>query len=333
MWRLLLFLLLLGLVAAGLVFADYNDTLERPLKFTESQRVFVVEKGWSSKRVAAELESRGVLEKPHWFYLYARMSDKGARIKSGEYNISGSPTIPELIDLFIDGQTVQYTGKIIEGSTFKQLRAQLAKNDDLVQTMTSMSDDDIMKAIGLEGRHPEGLFFSDTYQFPNQTTDIDFLKRSNSLLNSVLEEEWEQRDKNIPIATPYEALILASIVEKETAEPSERPLIAGVFMSRLNKKMRLQTDPTVIYGMGDRYDGNIRRSDLTTDTPYNTYTRAGLPPTPISMVGREAIRAVMQPEETKALYFVARHDGSGTHKFSENIEDHNAAVRKYQLKR
>jgi len=164
-------------------------------------------------------------------------------------------------------------------------------------------------------------------------TDLEFLKRSNSLLQSVLKEEWEQRDKDIPIKTPYEALILASIVEKETAEPSERPLIAGVFMSRLNINMRLQTDPTVIYGIGDSYDGNIRRSDLTTDTPYNTYTRAGLPPTPISMVGREAIRAVMQPDETTALYFVARHDGSGTHKFSETIEEHNAAVRKYQLKR
>lgn len=333
MWRFLLFLFLLGLIAAGLVFADYSDTLDEPLEFTESQRLFVVEKGWSSKRVATELEKRGVIEKPHWFYLYARMSKKSTRIKSGEYNIIGSPTIPELIDQFIDGQTIQYSGNIIEGSTFKQLRVRLSENSDLVQTMTSMSDEEIMKAIGLEGQHPEGLFFCDTYQFPNQTTDIEFLKRSNSVLNAVLEEEWEQRNKDIPIKTPYEALILASIVEKETAEPSERPLIAGVFMSRLNKKMRLQTDPTVIYGMGDRYDGNIRRSDLTTDTPYNTYTRAGLPPTPISMVGREAIRAVMQPEETKALYFVARHDGSGTHKFSETIEQHNAAVRKYQLKR
>jgi len=333
MWRFLLVLFVLGLVAAGLVFADYNDTIDEPLVFTETQRVFVVEKGWSSKRVAAELEKRGIIDKPHWFYLYARMSDKGVRIKSGEYNIVGNPTIPELIDLFIAGQTVQYSGNIIEGSNFKQLRARLASNADLVQTIGSMSDEEIMTALGLEGQHPEGLFFSDTYQFPNKTTDLEFLKRSYSLMQSVLAEEWEQRDKDIPIKTPYEALILASIVEKETAEPSERPLIAGVFMSRLNINMRLQTDPTVIYGMGDEFDGNIRRSDLTTDTPYNTYTRAGLPPTPIAMVGREAIRAVMQPEETKALYFVARHDGSGTHKFSETIEEHNAAVRKYQLKR
>ncbi|MCL4128754.1 UNVERIFIED_CONTAM: hypothetical protein GTU68_063830 [Idotea baltica] len=177
------------------------------------------------------------------------------------------------------------------------------------------------------------MFFCDTYQFPNQTSDIDFLKRANKLLQSVLEEEWAQRQDDLPLESPYEALVLASIVEKETAEPSERPLIAGVFMSRLRKNMRLQTDPTVIYGMGDSYDGNIRRKDLRTDTPYNTYTRGGLPPTPIAMVGREAIRAVMQPEATSALYFVARHDGSGTHQFSDNIEQHNAAVRKYQLKR
>jgi len=331
MWRLLLFILLLGLVAAGLVFADYNGTLDKPLNFTETQRVFVVEKGWSSKRVASELEKKGIIDKPHWFYLYARMSEKGVRIKSGEYNIVGSPTIPELIDLFVDGQTVQYTGNIIEGSTFKQLRVRLANNPDLLQTISSMSDQDIMKALGMEGQHPEGLFFSDTYQFPNQTTDLEFLKRSNAQLQAVLEEEWEQRDKSIPIKTPYEALILASIVEKETAAPEERPLIAGVFMSRLNIKMRLQTDPTVIYGMGENYDGNIRRSDLTTDTPYNTYTRGGLPPTPIAMVGREAINAVMHPATTSAVYFVAR--GDGTHQFSDTLEQHNAAVRKYQLKK
>ena len=199
--------------------------------------------------------------------------------------------------------------------------------------MGAMSNDQIMEALGLAGEHPEGLFFADTYQFPKNATDIDFLKRSNALLQSVLTEEWENRDQSIPIATPYDALILASIVEKETAAPEERPLIAGVFMSRLKIKMRLQTDPTVIYGIGDSYDGNIRRKDLTTDTPYNTYTRAGLPPTPISMVGREAIHAVMHPQSTTALYFVARHDGSGTHQFSETIDEHNAAVRKYQLKR
>jgi len=333
MWRFLLFLIVLGLVAAGLVFADYKGTLDKPIEFPDSQRSFTVNKGWSSKRVASELEQAGLIDKPHWFYLYSRISKKGVNIKSGEYNISGSPTIPELIDVFVDGQTVQYTASIIEGSTFKQIRARLAGNGDLVQTIGDMSNDQIMSALGLEGQHPEGLFFSDTYLFPKNTSDIDFLKRAHELLQSILNEEWDNRNPDIPLKTPYEALILASIVEKETAAPEERPLIAGVFMSRINKRMRLQTDPTVIYGMGDSYDGNIRRRDLTTDTPYNTYTRAGLPPTPISMVGREAIHAVMHPEATTALYFVARHDGSGTHQFSDNVEQHNAAVRKYQLKR
>ena len=188
-----------------------------------------------------------------------------------------------------------------------------------------------MAKLGLAEQHPEGLFFSDTYAFPRNTTDLEYLQRANELLQSVLKEEWEQRDEGLPFESAYEALILASIVEKETAVPEERPLIAGVFVSRLRKNMRLQTDPTVIYGMGEAYDGNIRRKDLTTDTPYNTYTRGGLPPTPISMVGRDAINAVMRPESTTALYFVSR--GDGTHQFSETIDQHNAAVRKYQLKR
>jgi len=324
---------MVGLVAMGLVYADYKGTIEKPLTFSDSQRAFTVNKGWSSKRVGQELEKIGVINKPNWFYLYARLSEKGVAIKSGEYNIAGSPTIPELIDVFVDGQTVQYSANIIEGSTFKQIRSRLASNTELVQTMGGMSDTEIMTALELNDQHPEGLFFSDTYRFPTQTTDIQFLKRANNLLQKVLQEEWELRQKDLPLNSPYEALILASIVEKETAAPEERPLIAGVFMSRLRLNMRLQTDPTVIYGIGDSYDGNIRRSDLTTDTPYNTYTRGGLPPTPIAMVGREAIHAVMQPEKTSALYFVAKHDGSGTHKFSDNFEQHNAAVRKYQLKR
>ena len=331
MWRFLIFLVVVGLVAMGLVFADYQDTIKQPLNFTNEQRAFTIEKGWSAKRVAAELEKNGVIDKPNWFYLYARISKKGTGIKSGEFNISGSPTMPELIDIFVKGQTVQYSANIIEGSTFKQLRARLGGNPHLEQTIAAMSDDEIMAALDLAGQHPEGLFFSDTYQFPKQTSDLDFLKRANEMLQKVLTEEWENRQPDLPLASAYEALVLASIVEKETAAPEERPLIAGVFMSRLRKKMRLQTDPTVIYGIGDSYDGNIRKKDLTTDTPYNTYTRAGLPPTPISMVGREAIHAVMHPDATKNLFFVSR--GDGTHKFSETVEQHNAAVRKYQLKR
>jgi len=331
MWRFLIFLVVVGLVAAGLVFADYQGSLNQPLALTDEQRAFTIEKGWSAKRVAAELESKGIIDKPHWFYLYARISKKGVGIKSGEFNITGNPTTPELIDTFVKGQTVQYAASIIEGSTFKQIRERLATNTDLEQSLPSMSDTEIMDELGLSGQHPEGLFFSDTYQFPKQTSDLDFLKRANELLHKVLTEEWENRQADIPLATPYEALILASIVEKETAAPEERPLIAGVFMSRLKIRMRLQTDPTVIYGMGDSYDGNIRRKDLTTDTPYNTYTRAGLPPTPISMVGREAINAVMHPQATSALYFVSR--GDGTHQFSDTVEQLEARGITVQLTR
>ncbi len=331
MMRFLLFLFVIALVGLGIAFADYSDTLKKPVQFSDQQRSFTIESGWSAKRVSNELAQRKVIDKPHWFYLYSRISKKATAIKSGEFVVEGSPTIPELLDLFVGGKTRQYKGNIIEGTTFKQVLSRLTENADLQQTITDISQEELMTQLDLAGQHPEGLFFSDTYSFPKNTTDIEFLKRANELLNKVLEEEWAARQADLPLASPYEALILASIVEKETAVPAERPLIAGVFMSRLNIGMRLQTDPTVIYGIGDAYDGNIRRKDLRTDTPYNTYTRAGLPPTPISMVGREAINAVLNPEKTTALYFVAK--GDGTHQFSDTVEQHNAAVRKYQLKR
>lgn len=333
MLRFLIFLFMIALVALGLGYKDYQNTISQPLNLTDEQRNFTIERGWSAKRVLRELEQKQIIDKPYWADVYFRVSKSGTAIKSGEFVITGNPSFPELIDIFERGQTKQYTGRIIEGSTFKQVRQRLANNSELTQTIGDMSDEEIMEALDLAGQHPEGLFYSDTYQFPKNTSDLEFLARANDLLNKVLTEEWEQRAPDLPLKSPYEALILASIVEKETAAPEERPLIAGVFLSRINKRMRLQTDPTVIYGMGDQYDGNIRRRDLTTDTPYNTYTRGGLPPTPISMVGREAIHAVLNPESTTALYFVARHDGSGTHKFSDTLEEHNAAVRKYQLKR
>ena len=331
MIRFIIFLLVVGLVAVGIAFADYSGTLKKPIKIDDAQRLFNIEKGWSAKRVSNELAARQIIDKPYWFYLHSRLSKKATAIKTGEFEIVGEPTIPELLELFIDGKTIQYTASLIEGTTFKQVRERLSQSSDLVQTIAGMSDEEIMSELGLPESHPEGLFFADTYSFPKETSDIEFLRRANTTLNKVLEEEWANRQPDLPLTTPYEALVLASIVEKETAVPQERPLIAGVFMSRLKIKMRLQTDPTVIYGMGDAYDGNIRRKDLRTDTPYNTYTRGGLPPTPISMVGREAINAVLNPQATTALYFVAK--GDGTHKFSDTVEQHNAAVRKYQLKR
>lgn len=335
MIRFIFLLIIAGCAAAAYVgYTDYQNYLQEPVQVSDSGTSFTIERGWSAKRVSAELEKQGIIDKRYWFDIYARLSEKAGGIKSGEYVLSGSPTVPELFETFLIGQTRQYTHAIIEGSNWKQALQSVANASNLQHTLgdvNELSASSLMQQLGFADLHPEGQFFSDTYAFPKNTTDIEYLQRAKRTMDKVLQEEWEKRADNLPLNSPYEALILASIVEKETAVASERPLIAGVFLSRINKKMRLQTDPTVIYGMGDAYDGNIRRKDLTTDTPYNTYTRAGLPPTPIAMVGREAINAVLNPQSTTALYFVAR--GDGTHQFSDTLEQHNAAVRKYQLRR
>ena len=329
------FLVVLAVAGAGLFgWTDYNKYLDMPVAIDASGTTFVIERGWSASRVATELEQRGIISKRYWVDLYIRLSEKAVSIKTGEYVLQGPLTVPQLFATFVEGQTVQYSSSIIEGLNWKQTLARLANSDDLTHTLgdpSQLSEQSLMSALGFPDLHPEGVFFADTYAFPRGTTDVQYLQRAKLAMDKVLAEEWDARDPDLPLKTPYEALILASIVEKETAVPAERPLIAGVFLSRMNKRMRLQTDPTVIYGMGDDFDGNIRRKDLRTDTPYNTYTRAGLPPTPISMVGREAINAVLQPDTTDYLYFVAR--GDGTHQFSQTLEQHNAAVRKYQLKR
>ncbi|MFK7856025.1 MAG: endolytic transglycosylase MltG [Granulosicoccus sp.] len=331
---LLVLIVVCASAAAWFGWTDYNNYLNKPVTLDGDSSSFTIERGWSAKRVSLELENQGIIDKRYWFDLYVRLSEKAGGIKSGEFVLQGKLTVPELFDTFLKGQTRQYSHSIIEGSNWKQTIARVAASADLKHTLgdvASLDEQILMEAIGFPDLHPEGQFFSDTYSFPKGSTDVEYLIRAKQTMDKVLKEEWENRADNIPLKTPYEALILASIVEKETALASERPQIAGVFLSRINKKMRLQTDPTVIYGMGDDFDGNIRRKDLTTDTPYNTYTRAGLPPSPISMVGREAINAVLNPESTTALYFVARGDGS--HQFSDTLEQHNAAVRKYQLKR
>ncbi len=334
-------LLIVAGIAAVYAWYDYRNTLSAEIGLAQGgvsgsgEATFVVERGWSAKRTANELAARGFINKPHWFYLHARMqpqlTGQERNIKSGEYVISDSLTVESLFELLVNGQSLQYSHAIIEGTTFKQLLKSLADVDSLRQTADTASGDSVMQALGQPGVHPEGLFFADTYNFPRDTSDLDFLRRSHELLTEVLDEEWRNRAENLPYESPYEALIMASIIEKESAVAEERPLIAGVFVSRLRKGMRLQTDPTVIYGIGDSYDGNIRRRDLRTDTPYNTYTRAGLPPTPIAMVGREAINAALNPDDTDKLFFVSK--GDGTHHFSKTVEEHNAAVRKYQLKR
>jgi UPF0755 protein len=235
----------------------------------------------------------------------------------------------ELIDLLNSGRVLLHSLTAIEGSTFAEFRRTVHAHPAIKATARSLSTSALMQRLGAEGMHPEGRFFPDTYRFAKGTTDIELLQMAKERMRLELQRAWEQRDHALPLRNADEALTLASIIEKETALASERPLIGGVFVERLQRGMRLQTDPTVIYGLGERFDGNIRRADLTRDTPYNTYTRAGLPPTPICLPGKEALLAAVQPERTGALFFVATGKGDGSHYFSRTLEEHNAAVQRY----
>ena len=300
--------------------------------FEEEQMIYEIKPGDSINSIADDFVKRGWL--PHAYYLkaHARLNEHGS-IKVGEYRISNNSNVLDLIKQFIEGKVVLHQLTIIEGWTFSQVRSALSDNPVLTQTLNDLSDEEIMEKIGSKGLHPEGQFLPDTYSFSRQTTDLQYLQQAHQALQNIRANAWENRDENLPIKTPYEALTLASIVEKETGAAHERPLIAGVFMTRLRKNMKLQTDPTVIYGMGSRYQGNIKRKHLREDTPYNTYVHKGLTPTPISMPGAAAIEAVMHPKEEGYLYFVAKADGSGEHYFSKTLKEHNQAVRKYQLKK
>ena len=329
--RLLLVLIVVVGAAGTFAFTQYSQFLQSPLNFEPQTRIFSIEKGWSAKRLSATLKSEGIVPENLWFDLYLRQSGKAAALQAGEYELQSGVTPVALVEQFTSGEVTQYQFTIIEGWNYRQLREMLRANEELVQTLDDLSDEDIMAAIGKEGLHPEGQFLPDTYHFPRGMTDLDLLKKANLALDQVLATEWEARRQDIPLQSPYEALILASIVEKETGVAAERAQIAGVFTRRLQMDMKLQTDPTVIYGIGESFDGNIRRKDLRTDTPYNTYTRKGLPPTPIALAGVDAIHAAVNPLDGDALFFVSR--GDGTHVFSATVEQHNAAVRKYILKK
>jgi UPF0755 protein len=260
----------------------------------------------------------------------AKIMQKEAELQAGDYTLNKNVSPYQLLLSLNHGKATQGSITFIEGKTFKQMRAKLAKNDSVKTTITELTDAELMVIVGNGEKHAEGLFFPDTFYFDRGTTDTVLLKRSYEIMQAKLAEAWANRAPSLPYKNSYQALIMASIVEKETGKASERPEIAGVFLNRLRIGMRLQTDPTVIYGMGDKYDGNIRRKDLTTDTIYNTYTRDGLPPTPIAMPGLAAINAALHPKKTKALYFVGKGDGS--HAFSNSLVEHNRAVAKYQLK-
>lgn len=307
------------------------QSLEEPLANVPENAVFEVPRGTTFTAVIQELHKRKWIDNTLPAKVYARMNPKALRIKAGEFEIPQGINLIEFVDLLVEGDVVQYSVTLVEGTTFKDYLARLSQTAHLAVKLEGKSNDEIMQLVSGKVQHPEGLFFPDTYQFSKGETDLNILKRAYQRMETVLSEEWKNKSAKLPLSSAYEALILASIVEKETGLASERPDIAGVFIRRLNKKMRLQTDPTVIYGLGDKYKGNITRKHLKTHTPYNTYRINGLPPTPIAMPGREAINAVLHPADGKTLYFVAKGDGS--HQFSATIKEHNAAVRKYQWKR
>lgn len=334
MIRKLLVLLQSGLILGGLVFAfagwQQREALEQPLVLTEEQ-LLDVPAGSTPGGLLNRLEEEGVIQGAFWLRQYWRFNLAGQSLHSGEYRMAPGMNAAQLLGLWQRAEVVQYSLTLVEGWNFRQLRTALAKQVKLEQTLADVSDEELMKRLGLEGQHPEGRFFPDTYRYVRGMRDIDLLKQAHQRLEQVLQDEWEKRADKLPYADPYQALIMASMVEKETGVPSERGQIAGVFVRRLQVGMLLQTDPTVIYGLGERYAGKITRAHLREATPYNTYVIAGMPPTPIAMVGREAIHAAMHPVEGKSLYFVARGDGS--HVFSESLAAHNQAVREYQLKR
>lgn len=291
---------------------------------------YVVRPGTSLRGLATQLRDRGVVREKHSVVWLGYLSGNSRKLKAGEYRFRRGITLAELMQQVVAGRVVEYPFVIVDGWTFRQVRQALAATPKLVQTLAGLSDAEIMRRLERPGVHPEGRFYPETYYFSGDQTDLSLLKRAAEKMDQHLAREWDGRADDLPLKNPTEALILASIVERETARPDERRLIAGVFTNRLRKGMRLQTDPTVIYGLGAAYDGNIRLADLRRDTPYNTYTRAGLPPTPIAMPGGESLAAALHPADTPAIYFVSRGDGS--HVFSATLAEHNAAVARYQLR-
>jgi UPF0755 protein len=323
----LLFLLALSF-ASGWLVSGYQNALKAPTVIGEPVTIEIV-KGDSFKQVIHKLRDQHLFMKPLWFKVIAVQTQAFKKIKTGEYELPTGATIPDILALLVSGKSKQYSITFPEGRNFKEMLQTIEKNTHLEHTLKGVNNEDLMAKLGATEKHPEGLFFPDTYYFDKNTSDVALLKRAYSKMQLVLQQEWFNKAEHLPFNTPYQALILASIVEKETAAKAERALIAGVFSRRLTQGMMLQTDPTVIYGMGDSYQGNIHSQDLKTETPYNTYKIKGLPPTPIAMPGREAIYAALHPDQSKnSIYFVSR--GDGTHIFSATLGEHNQAVNKFQ---
>ena len=328
--KLFIWALLAGVLAIAVLLIQFMRFQYQTVSIPGPERTFFIQSGSNIKTIAQQLSLEKIINDPWLFILLAKIKGVEKSVRAGEYRLQQSQSPSELLELFTKGQSIQYSFTIIEGWTFRELIKEMQHHSTIKNTLGSKSNAEIMAALGYQGQHPEGLFFPDTYSFPKGTSDIDFLQCAYQLMQSHLQREWVSRAPDLPLGSSYDALILASIIEKETGAAYERPLIASVFIQRLRKNMRLQTDPTIIYGLGESFDGDIRFRDLKKDTPYNTYLHKGLTPTPIALPGLDAIRAALHPVDGKALFFVSK--GDGTHYFSETLKEHNKAVSKYQLK-
>ena len=329
-----LLLLALAAAAAAWLWQGQRDFADTPMGGSQADASLEIASGDAFPTVLRKLRAQGVTHGADLQWrLLARQTGTASQLKVGEYALDPALTPRELLQRMREGRTLQYRFTIVEGWNIRQLRAALRKAAPLQQKTAQMSDAELMEALGHAGQHPEGRFLPETYVYNRSESDLDILKRAYAAMEKAVDAAWSERVADIPLQSAEEMLILASIIEKETGIAEERPAIAGVFARRLKLGMPLQTDPTVIYGIGSSYDGNIRRQHLTTDTPYNTYTRKGLTPTPIAMPGADALKAAVNPAAGNALYFVAVGDGSGRHRFSATLAEHNAAVARYLVTR
>ena len=337
MKKFFIFLLILLLILGGVGFWGYQKLtsfVHTPVNVTQDQ-LLTIERGTTGSKLAALLEQENILEHADLLPWLLKLQPQLNKVKAGTYSLTGVKTLQDLLDMLNSGKEAQFSVKFIEGKTFKEWRKNLENAPHLKQTLQGKTDKEIMALLDIpavakavyEWNNMEGWLYPDTYNYTPNSTDLELLKRSATRLQKALDKAWNERDENLPLADPYQMLILASIVEKETGIAAERPQVASVFINRLKANMKLQTDPTVIYGMGESYTGNIRKKDLETITPYNTYMIEGLPPTPIAMVSESALQAVAHPAKTDFYYFVA--DGSGGHKFTRNLNEHNKAVQEY----
>ena len=337
MKKFFVFLLILLLILAGVGFWGYQKLtgfVHTPVNVTQDQ-LLTIERGTTGSKLAALLEQEKILDHADLSPWLLKLQPQLNKVKAGTYSLTGVKTLQDLLDIINSGKEAQFSVKFIEGKTFKEWRKNLENAPHLKQTLQGKSDKEIMALLDIpavakavyEWNNMDGWLYPDTYNYTPNSTDLELLKRSTTRLQKALDKAWNERDENLPLADPYQMLILASIVEKETGVAAERPQVASVFINRLKTNMKLQTDPTVIYGMGESYTGNIRKKDLETITPYNTYMIEGLPPTPIAMVSESALQAVAHPAKTDFYYFVA--DGSGGHKFTRNLNEHNKAVQEY----